>query len=192
MDLPHVVSAVVGLLGVFLLAMTYTYMDKLEKIGCACAEHPYKKYIKGYTVFAIVFLLFNLVFPPAVAAKVLGTTVAKVYGLITIPYYLATIVFFVMVFIYVRYLMKEKCKCSEDVRREILYIWSILEIVLISAMFVIPLLGFLIHGSLAVATSAFSQGSRTASTIREAAVDPVSSALKVGHSVKKTLKKLRK
>lgn len=192
MDLSHIVSAVVGVLGIFLLAMTYTYIDKLEKTGCACAEHPYKKYIKGYTIFAIVFLLFNMVFPPALAAKTLGTSVGKLYGLITIPYYIATVVFFVMALIYVRYLMKEKCKCSEDVRREILYIWSILEIVLISAMFIIPLLGFLFNGSLVMATSALSQGSKSAPAIREAAVDPVSSALKVGESVKKSLKKLRK
>lgn len=192
MDISHIVSAVVGILGIFLLAMTYTYIDKLEKTGCACAEHPYKKYIKGYTIFAIVFLLINMVFPPALAAKTLGVSVGRIYGLITIPYYIATVAFFIMALIYVRYLIKEKCKCSEDVRRDVLYIWAILEIVLISALFIIPLLGFLINGSLMVASSAFSVGSKSATSIRDAAVDPVSSALKVGDSVKKSLKKLRK
>ena len=192
MDLAYIVSAVVGVLGIFLLAMTYTYIDKLEKIGCACSEHPYRKFIKNYSVFAIVFLIVTMVFPPAFAAKTFGATVGKVYALIAIPYYLATIVFFVLALVYVRYLMKEKCKCSEDVRREILYIWAILEIVIISALFVIPLIGFLVSGSLAMASTALDKGSKAAPSIRQAAVDPVTTAIKVGDSVKKSLKKLKK
>lgn len=190
LDLAHVVSAVIGVLGIFLLAMTYTYIEKLEKTGCSCAEHPYKRFIKGYTVFAIAFLLLNMVFPPAAAARALGTTVGKIYGLISIPYYIATIVFFVFALVYVRYLMREKCKCSDDVRREVIYIWSILEIVLISAMFIIPLLGFVINGSLAIATTALDKSSKSASLIRDAAVDPVASALKVSKSVRKNLKRI--
>lgn len=191
MDIAHIVSAVIGVLGIFLLAMTYTYLDKLEKIGCACAEHPYRKFIKGYTVFAIVFLIVTIVFPPALATKTLGETVGKLYGLLTIPYYIATVVFFVLALIYARYLMKEKCKCSEDIRREILYIWSILEIVIISALFLIPILGGVISGSLAVATNTLDKGTKSANVIRDAAVDPVASAMKVSDSVKKSLKKMK-
>jgi hypothetical protein len=192
MDLAHIVSAVISVLGIFLLGMTWMYLDKLEKIGCACAEHPYRKFIKNYTVFAIVFLLLTMAFPPALAARTLGTSVAKVYALVSIPYYIATIVFFIMALVYVRYLMREKCKCSEDVRREILYVWAILEIVIISALFVIPIIGFLVNGSLAMASTALDKGNRSAASIRDAAVDPVASALKVGESVKKSLRKLRK
>lgn len=192
MDIAHIITGIISLLGIFLLAMTYTYIDKLEKTGCACSEHPYRKFIKGYSIFAIIFLVVTMVFPPATAAKVLGTTVGKVYGLLTIPYYIATIVFFVMALMYVRYLMREKCKCSEDVRREILYIWSILEIIIISAMFMIGILGALVTGSVALASSTLSNANKAAPAIREAAVNPLGSAMKVGDSVKKSLKKLAK
>jgi MFS family permease len=193
MDLAYIVSAIMSVLGIFLLAMTYMYIDKLEKLGCACAEHKYKRFIKGYSIFAIVFLVITMVFPPAVAAKTFGTTVGQVYALISIPYYIATIIFFILALIYVRYLMREKCKCSEDVRREILYVWAILEIVLISAFFLIPLIGFVVAGSVAMVSSTIEKGLKSAPTIRDAAVNPLKSAMKVSDSLKDSVKKsLRK
>jgi hypothetical protein len=46
--------------------------------------------------------------------------------------------------VYVRYLLKEKCRCSEDVRRELLYYYSIAMLVLIgSVVLMVPVLGVL-------------------------------------------------
>lgn len=192
MDVAYAIHALLGLLGLFLLGLTYTYIDKLEKTGCACAEHKYKNFIKKFAVFAFVFLIVSIVFPPAQAVKMFGEAFGTVYAIVEMLFSIALFVFFVLTLIYVRYLMREKCKCSEDIRREILYIWSLLEIILVSLLFVVGILKVLVFGSFAVAMNTVAEANHKSGIVREAALNPVGSAIKVGKSVKKTLKKASK
>ena len=52
-----------GIVGISLNILVLTYIQKLERIHCPCAEHPYRKWIKGYLVAAIVFIAFNMFVP---------------------------------------------------------------------------------------------------------------------------------
>lgn len=189
MDLAHVMTAITGVLGLFLLGMTYTYIEKLENIGCACAEHKYRNFIKVFTIVAFVMLALGVVFPPSAAVRVLGSVVGRAYEALMYAFALALIVYFVMVFVYVRYLMREKCRCSEDIRREVMYIWAILEIILIAALFVFGLVIVLISSSVAMAVNTIDEVKKTAPVIPQAALDPVNSVMKVTKSVSKSLKK---
>lgn len=192
MDLSYIAGIIGGFIGIILLFTTYMYIDKLEKMGCACAEHPYRNFIKRYCIFAIIFLAVTMFLPAKAVAKALGPMGVAALALAQILYVFATIVFFVLALIYVRYLVKEKCKCSDDIRRDVLYVWAILEIIILSAIVLIPLVkGVMVSSYNFVAL----QGKNVASyhdAVRSAAVNPLGSIRKVPKAMKDNLKKVRK
>lgn len=191
MDLSTIVSIIFGFMGVFLLIITYTYIDKLEKIGCACAEHPYRNFIKKYCVFAIAYLAITMFFPPAVAARTLGLELGAAYMFVKMAFGIATVVFFVLALIYVRYLMREKCKCSEDVRREVLYLWAILEIVMIAAIIIIPTMIIISFGAFVLLRNTVLSGTNRLDEVIDAVYHPMDEIKKVPKNLKKIQKSLR-
>jgi uncharacterized membrane protein len=188
MDLAYIASVIGGFIGIILLVTTYMYIDKLEKIGCPCADHPYRNFIKKYCIFAIVFLLVTMFFPASSAVQLLGPIGATAYMFVKVAYVIATVIFFVLALIYVRYLMKEKCKCSEDIRREVLYIWAILEIVILGALVVIPLIITIIGGALGVVLGGVKSVHNSAAQVQNIAVNPLKSVKKVPGALRDSAK----
>lgn len=133
---------------VVLFLSTYAYLDKLEKMGCACADHPYRKFIKNFPLFAVAYIVLFLFLSPSMIFKNLGTAGKVAMDLLVVLFGLASIVFFVLALVYVRYLVREKCKCSEDVRRDILYVWSVIQIFIIVGLVVLMLLSSNILGNI--------------------------------------------
>jgi uncharacterized membrane protein len=128
--------------------MTYAYIDKLEKVGCACSEHRYRKFVKNFPLVAVVYIVLFLFLSPAMIFDAFGSVGKFVMDALVFLFGITAIVFFVLAFLYTRYLMTEKCKCSEDMRRDVLYVWSLLEIVLIVALVVLMLLTTTIMGNM--------------------------------------------
>lgn len=192
MDFMYVIQLVTGFLGIFLLALIYTYIEKLEKMGCACSEHKYRKFIKNYCIFAIVFTLLVMFIPHSMVSKYFGEMGTFVLAGAMILYGIASVAFYIMAIIYARYLMKEKCKCSEDIRREIMFIYAIFELVLVASLVITSgvFTGIIVTG-LGVASSAVKEGNKQAETIMEASVNPIKSAKKMSKKISKSLKSLR-
>lgn len=195
--------AFLSIIGVVLMALTYTYIDKLERIKCACAEHPYKNFIKKYIIFAICFLLITAFLPPSMVVGFLGPAYGLVYLIVKWIYVIATLVFFIYALRYVQYLTREKCKCSEDIRRDVLYWWSIIQLVIFSILIVLPFILMFTTGAFALAMkSGKSVVSNLDKTVMMTTVNPskgvkkASSALRsdvsmASRSLKKTMKSLR-
>lgn len=184
MNLAYLLSSVIGIIGIFLLVLIYNYIDKLEKIGCDCSRHPYRNFIKGYTVFAVIYIIFMFLLPVTWAIKNLGSGFAYVYGAALIVFVITTVLFFVYSLIYTRYLMKEKCKCSEDLRREILYIWSLIEVILFAFIFIVQILVLLAAVSVGAATGMIDIVKGNSEIVREAVVNPVKSVQRIPKAVK--------
>lgn len=180
---------ITSMIGFVLLVVTYTYIRKLESVDCACAEHPHKDYIKKYLMFAIGWLLVTSVLSPAKAVSLFGPVFGIIYKFLHWVYVIATVVFFIYSIKYVNYLMREKCKCSEDVRRSVLYWWSILMIVIYVSLVLIPLLVVFVSGGVALAISSGKGGLRTLDTVAtESAMNPLKSARKVPKALRQSLK----
>lgn len=192
MDLIQIVSMLFGVVGIILMAVTYMYMDKLEKIGCACAAHPYQKFVKNYPLFAIIYILLTMFLPPSLVAARSGSAMGALMLALQFIFSIASVVFFVLALMYVRYLKDAKCACSEDVRREVLYWWSILELVILGMIVVLPLMFAVLGGAYALTVGTVGKVSGSYGQVREAVVDPIKSARKVPGAFKKTLKAIRK
>ena len=194
--------AFLSVIGVVLMGLTYTYIDKLERINCACAEHPYKKFIKNYIIFAICFLLVTAFLPPSVVIGFIGPVYGLIYLAIKWIYVIATIVFFIYALRYVQYLTREKCKCSEDIRRDVLYWWSITQLVIFAILVILPFIMMFTVGAFALAVKSGKGAiSNLDKTVMMTSINPVkgmknaSSALRgdvsmASRSLKKTMKSL--
>jgi hypothetical protein len=195
--------AFLSIIGVLLMGLTYTYIDKLERIECACAEHPYKNFIKNYIIFAICFLLVTAFLPPSMVVGFLGPAYGVVYLIIKWVYVIATVVFFIYALRYVQYLTREKCKCSEDIRRDVLYWWSIVQLVIFAILIVLPFILMFTTGAFAlVMKSGKSVASNLDKTVMMTTVNPIKGAKKASRalrsdvsmasrSLKKTMKTLK-
>ena len=184
MNLAYLLSSVIGVIGIFLLILTYIYIDKLEKIGCDCSKHPYRNYIKGYSIFAIIYIVFMFLLPVTWAIKNLGASFGGLYMIANVIFVIVTVIFFVYSLIYTRYLMKEKCKCSEDLRREILYLWSLIEVILFAFIFIVPILVLLAAVSVGAATGMVDIVKGNSAMVHEAVLSPVKSVQRIPKAVK--------
>ena len=116
-----------AIINIIFMAYILTFLFKLEQTGCECASDWRRVYIIIYCVYKIAFsLLQYLSF----------TTVMLMLGPIN---FALDLLFIVFTFQYVHRLKREKCSCSEDLGRTILYIVAAID----AAMFVIIGLGIL-------------------------------------------------
>lgn len=195
-DIPSVqaiFSAVWNMIGVIVLLVIYSYIDKLEKINCECAVHPNQKFIKNYIVFAVVFLLITAFLPPGRVNSMFGPMYVVVYQVLTFIFAIATFVFYIIAMRYARYLMVEKCKCSEDMRREVMYVWSLLMVVLFVLLVVVGLGVGLAQGAAALALTTGKAGLKELSrTSMEVTSNPIKSLRRVPKSLEKSVKQAMK
>lgn len=138
MDLFYVLNFLMGLFGLLVLGLTYTYIEKMERIGCACADFKYKKFIKVWTLIAFAVVAV-MMFVPLKTVNEFNQSLGMMYGIFHFLFLSIHIVYLILTLVYIDHLVKEKCKCSEDIRRELLYVWFILRAVLLLAFVVLPL-----------------------------------------------------
>jgi uncharacterized membrane protein YuzA (DUF378 family) len=139
MSAEYILMVIWNLILIGLFLTTYAYIDHLEKIGCECATHPYRKFVKYFPLWAVAFIVIFMFLPFNLVEAIFGPAGAMIHSAVVFLFGIVAIVFFILAFVYVRWLMMEKCKCSEDIRREVIYWWSMLTIIMLVAAFVLTL-----------------------------------------------------
>jgi predicted tellurium resistance membrane protein TerC len=117
-----IVRQVLSLIVVILFSWFYYYLDKLEKIGCACALNKTRTLLMVSIGVIVVLRLVDAVFPLPNLAQLLVT--------------FASLAFVILAFVYIRRLKNEKCKCSETTARDVMevYIWLVVGIWILAAI----------------------------------------------------------
>ena len=190
--LANAISVIGKTIGFVLLVLAYIYINKLEKTGCECAQHPYRNRIKSYLQFAIAYFLITLFLPLGLAVRYLGSTVGILYVLIDIIFTLVSIVFFVLMMRYIKYLSIEKCKCSEGNTREILYIYSIVEVIILSLLVILPILTSIIKGVFALAVTSVQEVKGKSGTVAESVFNPLKALKEVPRAATRDVKDIIK
>lgn len=168
-----------------LLILIYTYILKLEGIGCKCSEHPNRDFIKSYTIIAIAFLLLTSFVSMQDVNDNFGETIAILLSVVTLVFYIIFIIYIYMTFEYVRFLINEKCRCSEDLRREIIMIGTMIELIL---FFIVLLTGILIPILTEVIISILSKSKDFKNDLQENIYNPLGSIKKVPGKLTKSAK----
>jgi predicted PurR-regulated permease PerM len=146
----YIANMILNLFVFLLLIAVYSYIIKLEQISCACAEHPNKNFIKGFSLFALVFLGIVTFVPMGTIINTFGTTVAGLFAFVKFIFYIICIVYFYMILDYTRYLVNEKCKCSEDYRRSLIMAGSVIEIIILFLILLIIIILPIVFNSVSI------------------------------------------
>lgn len=146
----YVANVILNLFVFLLFIAVYTYIIKLESIACVCADHPNKEFIKTFSLFALVFLAVIIFIPMSFILETFGQTVAGLFAFVKFVFYIICIVYFYMTLDYVRYLINEKCKCSDDYRRGLIMAGSIVEIVILFLILLVVIILPVVFNSVSV------------------------------------------
>jgi predicted PurR-regulated permease PerM len=133
-------------------------------------------------------------------AKNMGNVIVQLLSFGTFIFFLTFVVYIYYSFDYIRYLMNEKCKCSEDLRRDIIAIGTMISLflflILLFTIIIIPIL-------ISTITNLFVKIQDFESEVEQVIKDPVKSLKSspgrlfkstkdIGSFVKKTASKLTK
>jgi len=133
----YIANFIINLFIFILLLSVYTYIEKLEKVGnCECAyDYPHLAFIKSFSIFALIFIVFVMFVPPGtLLADIFGKEITGIYLFVIFIFYIVFAVYLYMTMSYTRMLITKKCECSEDIRREIIFAGSTIEMILIVLM----------------------------------------------------------
>jgi hypothetical protein len=180
----YVLQLINNIIIIILLIFVYTYLTSLEAKGCECAQSPNSNFIKNFTIFAIIYLLLTMFIPDSVIGDNLGTNVLVLKKVIDLIFALVFVYYIYIVFQYTRYLVNEKCKCSVDIRREIIMIGFLIEFALIIILFLFHFIIVVISSVfLTVIKEVYSNSNEIHGIIR----DPIGSLSKVPKTIKKDI-----
>lgn len=117
------------------------WINKLEKISCKCSEHWKRTYIKRYIYFILALQLINLI--STIIYRVKFSDIIKnnlginIYILFSIGILIATILNIIYTITYIDDLRKENCSCSEDIKRELYYYYTMIYGIFMFVLFII-------------------------------------------------------
>lgn len=180
----YIIKLINAILTIALLAFVYTYLTNLEMKGCECASSPNSSFIKGFTLFAIIYLLFTMFIPDNMIKENFGSSIVILKGFIDLIFFIVFVYYLYVVFQYTRFLVNEKCKCSADIRREIIMIGSLIEFALI---FILFLFHFIMAVGMSVVFAVIRELNESTDNIRNVIRDPIGSLSKVPSTIKKDI-----
>jgi hypothetical protein len=121
-----------GIVGLIINVSALTWLHKLEEMNCACSEHWMRGYIKYYLyiiipIFCIGLLINAYLYISDYSIIDLNnndvfvfykslTNIVSIFGLANI----------IIVIIFINRLKEINCECSEDIKREIYWIYNII------------------------------------------------------------------
>tara|TARA_B110000858_G_scaffold197147_1_gene257857 strand:+ start:7900 stop:8538 length:639 start_codon:yes stop_codon:yes gene_type:complete len=181
----YIANFIINLFIFILLISVYTYIEKLEKVGnCECAyQYPHLAFIKSFSIFALIFILFVMFVPPGtLLASIFGKEITGIYLFVIFVFYIVFAVYLYMTMSYTRMLITKKCECSEDIRRELIFAGSTIEMIIIVLMiltlFIFP---FILSG-----LTIFFKNIKSASTTIESNLkDPVKGIVNIPSQISK-------
>ena len=184
----YIIKLIYSILTIILIALVYTYITSLEQKGCACALSPNSNFIKGFSLFAISYLVFTGLISDKLLNDTFGSNIVLLYKFIDLIFIIVFVYYLYIVFQYTRYLVNEKCKCSADMRREIIMIGSFIEFALI---FILVLIKIILFTIFIVVYNIIKNVNDESDNIRGVIRDPVGSLSKVPKTLSKEVKDIK-
>ena len=186
--LSYIAKVFYSVITVILLIVIYTYIVSLENKGCKCALPPNINFIKGFTIFAIIYLLFTGLVSEQTIFDNFGINIVIINKFVDLIFALVFIYYLYEVFIYTRRLVNEKCKCSVDTRREIIMIGSVIEFILIFILFILGIIISVVFGVIINVVKNVEDG---AADLKGVIRDPVGSITKIPKKIQDDISSIK-
>ena len=185
--LSYITKLFYSVISIILLVIIYSYIVSLENKGCKCALPPNINFIKSFTIFAIIYLIFTGLVSDQAIKDNFGTNIVIINKFIDLIFAIVFIYYLYEVFVYTRRLVNEKCKCSVDIRREIIMIGSIIELLLILILFVLGIIITVIFSVVIYVIKSVEDGS---SDLKGVIRDPIGSISKIPKKINDDIKEV--
>jgi len=183
--IPKILYSVITII---LLIVIYSYITSLEQKGCKCALPPNIDFIKGFTIFSIIYLLFTGLISDQMILDNFGPNIVLINKFVDLIFALVFVYYLYIVFKYTRALVNEKCKCSVDSRREIIMVGTVIEFILIFILFLAQILIVTIFTTVITVIRSVEDGS---SDLKGVIRDPIGSLSKVPGKIKSEIGSIR-
>lgn len=124
-------NVIVGIVILVINVYAILWIHKLDTINCACSESYMRTYIKYYLYVFIPFICIDILMSLYLLTSntsildLANNTLYNIYRNIRAVFSIFTIVNIVIVIIFINKLKEINCVCSEDIVREVYWIYNI-------------------------------------------------------------------
>ena len=142
-----IASIVAGIIGVIINISALMWLQKLEELNCACSEHWMRNYIKYYLYVIIPIFFIGLIIN--IYAYVADVSINEIHNNDLFIFYrsfagIVSLFGFANIFIVIIFINRLKeinCECSEDIKREVYWVYNIVLAAIIGLTILFMLVG---------------------------------------------------
>lgn len=126
-----ILNVIIGIVILVINVYAILWIHKLDTINCACSESYMRTYIKYYLYAFIAFICIDILMSLYILTSntsildLANNTLYNIYRNIRAVFSIFTIVNIVIVIIFINKLKEINCECSEDIVREVYWIYNI-------------------------------------------------------------------
>jgi hypothetical protein len=142
-------NVIIGIIILIINVYAILWIHKLDTINCACSESYMRSYIKYYLYVFIPFICIDILMSIYILTSNLSildfsnNTLYNIYRNIRAVFSIFTIINIVIVIIFINKLKEINCECSEDIVREVYWIYNIVQACYFAIAFLIIIVGML-------------------------------------------------
>ena len=124
-------NVIIGIVILVINVYAILWIHKLDTINCACSESYMRTYIKYYLYVFIPFICIDILMSLYILTSntsildLANNTLYNIYRNMRAVFSIFTIVNIVIVIIFINKLKEINCECSEDIVREVYWIYNI-------------------------------------------------------------------
>lgn len=119
----------VYIINIILYFITFSWIVLLEKNKCECSKNWKRDFIKYYIMLMILFIISYGIYEIMSANKLINNY-DFIFDFLRNLMLISEIGFVAIVFIYIRNLIKNRCKCSESPNRDISLFYSTVDLII--------------------------------------------------------------
>ena len=126
-----ILNVIIGIVILVINVYAILWIHKLDTINCACSESYMRTYIKYYLYVFIPFICIDILMSLYILTSntsildLANNTLYNIYRNMRAVFSIFTIVNIVIVIIFINKLKEINCVCSEDIVREVYWIYNI-------------------------------------------------------------------
>lgn len=142
-------NVIIGIIILIINVYAILWIHKLDTINCACSESYMRSYIKYYLYVFIPFICMDILTSIYILTSgvsildLANNTLYSIYRNFRAVFSIFTIINIVVVIIFINKLKEINCVCSEDIVREVYWIYNIVQACYFAIAFLIIIVGML-------------------------------------------------
>ena len=144
-----ILNVIIGIVILVINVYAILWIHKLDTINCACSESYMRTYIKYYLYVFIPFICIDILMSLYILTSntsildLANNTLYNIYRNMRAIFSIFTIVNIVIVIIFINKLKEINCECSEDIVREVYWIYNIVLACYLLIAFLIIIIGLI-------------------------------------------------